>query len=312
MKAQTCLVCCSYVSWVFLFYSGLSETHVLLVKVDVEEHLTSDKPEFKYSIRDARCLSEAEIVFSYQHRWRKPIIFATAQENCVRFWIEDDGLPSGLAVATFEVEVLNMSAVRRTVWPKTQFRWLEYLQQSIVDGKKDIFDFMYNTKTDAQRVLDNDRWCSQHGERFGKAGLVALDISNHPQRLGEFPFSTVPCLPIQATHVLVIHVDVQQTTSYGRVTFRHTIQNAGVQTLQELKQLYYCDLFGIGPMGHHILMQLITLPPRMMRIIIVDDGLPFPKSRRHLGIPTDTLNLRQVVDPPGGWLAILKEAVDEY
>ncbi|KAF9074767.1 hypothetical protein BDP27DRAFT_1316810 [Rhodocollybia butyracea] len=116
--------------------SDVSQTHILLIYVDVEEHIDNNtNPEFRYLLREARITTESDIISLFQSCFTRPIQFELAQVNCVRIWLVDDGLPSLPDVAHFVVECLEMEVIRSRVYSTAQCDWLELIRRYFADGK---------------------------------------------------------------------------------------------------------------------------------------------------------------------------------
>ncbi|KAI3620862.1 mizip protein [Moniliophthora roreri] len=279
--------------------SDLSQSHVMLVHVDVEEHIVSDgKPEFKFLIRSAVPTTEQEIISRFQPRWSAPVRITPAQKDTVRVWAEDDGLPYGLEVTTCEVELADLSILRSALWANARLDWVEDVKRRIAGEKLEITQGLYNSENDEARRQDNERWGNEHSMRLGFAGLLALDVKRNPNKV--------------VTHCFVVYIKVdERRTAQGRLTFRHSVQRTEVRTLREMDDVYHCDVS--GALGRGILNEVLEkAPPKALRVFVVDNGLPFPKSVWPFVMATDNFNFQDISsNNPGGWLARMKELVDE-
>jgi len=284
--------------------SDVSQSHILLIYVNVEEHITTtSKPEFRFLFREAHIMTESNIVSLFQSRYKKPIQFEAAQTNCVRIWLVDDGLPVGLDVTNCVVECVNMQAIRRQVWPDMQCDWPQMMSRCLAEGRELPPDeVVYCTQADDQRVVDNQKWLKKNGENILMVGLVAMGVQKNPKKL--------------ATECFVIKIDVQEETMPSP-RFRRSVRHATVQTLEEIKKLYHYDLSGYGSGRHLMIQSLLVDPPRnSMRCIIVDNGLPFAKSIQLIAMAPEhfthnylKLSKRKVLG--SDWLSSLKKLVDE-
>ncbi|KAF9074768.1 hypothetical protein BDP27DRAFT_152257 [Rhodocollybia butyracea] len=286
--------------------SDVSQTHILLIYLDVEDHIGSNiNPKFRYLLREARITTESDVRSLFQSRFQEPIQFELAQVNCVRIWLVDDGLPSGLDVTNFVVECVDMDAMRSQVYPTAQCDWLELIRSYFAGGKEPlaIEELVYYTAADDQRVAGNKQWLQKNGENIVMAGIVAMDLPKNRKHL--------------ATHCFVIHINVEQKmTDTGNFRFRRSVKHARIQTLEKVKDLFYYDLPNFIGRGQMVRSLLVEPPPNSIRCIIVDDGVPFPNSIQGMAMEsihfTDYyLKLAKRNFPPREWITSLKRLLDD-
>ncbi|KAI3620829.1 set and mynd domain-containing protein 3 [Moniliophthora roreri] len=271
----------------------LTATHIILIGVDVQEYLTADnKPEFKFTLRSADCLTEEEV----QSRSQSQIIETQpTSEGAIRVYIEDKDTKE-IIICTLEA-YRAMSNLRINIWPPpTQFRWFEHAKRVLSGTQTDFIESIYNTENDEARAQDNMRWYNEHGEHLGRAGLLALEVRTKPNRA--------------KTHCLVAYVRVdEQKAEDGRLVFRRTIDRAETMKMQKLEQLFHCDVPETE--GRRLLDNaLAQAPARSARVFMIDEGLPFPKSIIPLAMGINAGDTG-TANHPDGWLAWVKEQCDE-
>ncbi|KAK7033506.1 hypothetical protein VNI00_012727 [Paramarasmius palmivorus] len=239
--------------------TDLTETHVILVHVEVQERLTSDgKPNFIFTLKSATCISEEELRSSFEPR---VVEMEPRAGNSIRVWIEDESIARGIPwkVGTYT----NMSNLRTKIWPApTQFKWFEHAQRVLAGIQTDFVEGMYISENDETRAQDNIRWYNDNGEHIGRAGLLALEVKSKPSRASKsvayFGWSIMLTFWGE-THCLAVYVRVdQQKTPEGESVFRHTIERAEPMKMQEIEELFHCDVPETE--GHRLLRNAFKQP----------------------------------------------------
>jgi hypothetical protein len=108
------------------------------------------------------------------------------------------------------------------------------------------------------------------------------------------------------TNCLVVHVDVEEARQgmFGK----NTIRDAKMLSLAELRPLFHCDVLGQG--SSHMRETLFP-QPNMLRVLIIDDSLPFPHNIQALAMDMNKVpNPRTLYTYCSGWLARLKRIVE--
>ncbi|KAJ6462171.1 hypothetical protein C8R45DRAFT_529463 [Mycena sanguinolenta] len=274
-------------------------THFFVIYIDVDEEIsTISKTRFKRRLRNAKCASEADLKREFAARYSSEWQVPPAAPLCARIWIVDDGLPRGLESGNLLAEMIGIAEIRSQVFLGMECDWLALLEESIAIGVE-IPPYKYihrlgSTQTaDEFRSTHTKRWTESYGEQFAMAAYSALDVSRHPDRI--------------VTHCLTLYVDVEEKRpgAFGK----NIIRSAKMTSLVELRPLFHCDVHGIGA---QVMRETLFSRPNALRILIVDDSLPFGRNIQPMGMDMSKVsNPRTLYTYRSDWLARLKKIVEK-
>jgi len=155
------------------------------------------------------------------------------------------------------------------------------------------------------RIKTHRKWCYHHIHRFTNAALQALKVWEDRQRID--------------THVFLVYIDVEEyveSEAEKRIMFLRTIREAGGATLADVHAMYDQQFALIAPgesqvqSGHEVLERTLAHRPGLLRMMVVDDGLPgvcVPLiCSLPVDIPEEAVSLA-VSDTD--WLSKLKESI---
>jgi len=140
-----------------------------------------------------------------------------------------------------------------------------------------------------ERYKKNDKWCDRHAQSLGEAAMSALDLKRLRGRT--------------ETHAFVVYIDVREhihDNNPRRIKFTRTIRSASCVDMST-------DPVFQNPAN---LDRSLALPPGVMRIHTIDDGLPIHLQLQTLACDTSHLTPARMHDHPD-WLARLKLQVDD-
>jgi hypothetical protein len=85
--------------------------------------------------------------------------------------------------------MIGIGKIRSQVFPGMECDWLALLEDSVVAGaQKQPNDYIHrpgSTRTmDEMRYAHTEQWKASYGEQFAMAAHSALDVSQHPNRIG--------------------------------------------------------------------------------------------------------------------------------
>ncbi|KAI0067039.1 hypothetical protein BV25DRAFT_1820202 [Artomyces pyxidatus] len=107
-----------------------------------------------------------------------------------------------------------------------------------------------------------EKWCADNAQDIAFAGVSALELPDDSSRVD--------------THVFLIYIDVvEHTLPRGGRTYTRTIRNAHCETRVRVHEMFDSVLGG-GHTGYVALERSLAPVPRMMPMLVIDDGLPPP------------------------------------
>jgi hypothetical protein len=168
----------------------LPATHLFIIYVDVDEEIsTAGGPRFKRRIKTAKCASEAEVRQEFAARYSSKWKVLDAMPLCARIFLVDDGLPYGLEMVDQMAEGIGITELRSQVFPGMKCDWLALLEDSVAAGEPIPFvEYIYrpnSTRTvDGLRHAHTERWKASYAHHFAFAASSALDVPQHPNRIG--------------------------------------------------------------------------------------------------------------------------------
>ncbi|KAJ7731510.1 hypothetical protein B0H16DRAFT_1583517 [Mycena metata] len=165
-------------------------THLFIIYIDVDEEIsTTGEPRFKRRIKTAKCASDAEVRQEFAARYSSQWKVLDAMPLCARIFLVDDGLPYGLEIVEQIAEQLSIAEMRSQVFPGMKCDWLALLEDSVAAGKPiPPGEYIYrpnSTRTvDGLRHAHTERWKASYAHHFAFAASSALDVPQHPNRIG--------------------------------------------------------------------------------------------------------------------------------
>ena len=122
-------------------------------------------------------------------------------------------------------------------------------------------------------------WPYKNIHKVALAGVTALGLHNNRERTGArelyFPPTKLLTQWITETNVFMIYLDYVEKTSTNasqKPKMVHSLRDATCMPLAKVHELYACRFAG----GSATLERDLAPRPRVLRIVIIDDGLPMP------------------------------------
>jgi len=145
----------------------------------------------------------------------------------------------------------------------------------------------------AERQRTFEKWCEHHSQHMSSAAVSALELMRDRERTD--------------THVFLVYVDVIEhisTQASSKPRFVRSVRDARCTALSEVHQMFDSRFIE----GYATLERSLAPHPRLLRILVVDDGLPVPLDLYTL--PTDVGGDVSAVPFDPDWFVHLKLLVD--
>jgi hypothetical protein len=147
----------------------------------------------------------------------------------------------------------------------------------------------------AERQVTFEKWCGKNSPNISCAALSALEVMRDMKRID--------------THALLIYVDVavhMSPTSNHKPKFVHSVRDARCVTMSHVHNMLQRRFAG----GRTDVERYLAPRPGVMRILIIDDGLPLPFDAYTL--PTTIDKIAGTLAPfNASWLSDLQRVVKE-
>jgi len=114
----------------------------------------------------------------------------------------------------------------------------------------------------AERQRTFEKWCNKYSQSIASAALSALEIMKDRDRT--------------ETHVFLVYLDVVDLaslrTTIDKSRFDRSIREAHCVTVSEVHEMFDSRFHD----GYRVIERVLAPRPRMLRILVIDDGLPSP------------------------------------
>lgn len=163
----------------------------------------------------------------------------------------------------------------------------------------------------AERQRTFEKWCEHHSQHMSSAAVSALELMRDRERTGRSQeYLRIVCINSSSdpdTHVFLVYVDVVEhisTQASSKPRFVRSVRDARCTALSEVHQMFDSRFIE----GYATLERSLAPHPRLLRILVVDDGLPVPLDLYTL--PTDVGGDVSAVPFDPDWFVHLKLLVD--
>jgi len=145
-----------------------------------------------------------------------------------------------------------------------------------------------------ERQKTFEKWCDKYSQPIASAALSALEVMIDRERT--------------ETHVFLVFLNVVDLALFGATNdksrFDRSVRQAYCASMSQVHQMFDSKFHG----GHAIIERDLAPRPGMLRILVIDDGLPSPLDLYTLPFDFDDDINQCPVDPH--WLTHLKQSVD--